>query len=226
VAQSDSPTFFQRLRTARSAAFAGIAFAALIGTVVVLIILATPADPKEPGAWLTDPGRRSTITFALNLIPFAGIAFLWFVGVVRTHLGAREDRLFATVFLGSGLLFVGVLFVGAAVAGGLVAVTASGTGHVNADVLAAGRETTALLLQGFMMRMAAVFTMSSSSLMLRTKAMPRWVAATGIAVGIILLFSPALPMWVDLLFPAWILLISVMILVSGLPDPPSAESGD
>ena len=58
---------------------------------------------------------------ALNLIPFAGIAFLWFVGVVRDRVGEREDRFFATVFLGSGLLFVAMLFVGAAVAGGLIA---------------------------------------------------------------------------------------------------------
>ena len=64
---------------------------------------------------------------ALNLIPFAGIAFLWFVGVLRDRIGEREDRFFATVLLGSGLLFVAMLFIGAAVAGGLIAgVTASG----------------------------------------------------------------------------------------------------
>ena len=37
---------------------------------------------------------------ALNLVPLSGIAFLWFIGVVRDRIGEREDRFFATVFLG------------------------------------------------------------------------------------------------------------------------------
>ena len=41
---------------------------------------------------------------AVNLVPFAGIAFLWFIGVLRDRLGALEDRFFATVFLGLGML--------------------------------------------------------------------------------------------------------------------------
>ena len=51
---------------------------------------------------------------AVSLIPFAGIAFLWFIGVIRTRLGDREDKLFATVFLGSRLLFVALLFLAGA----------------------------------------------------------------------------------------------------------------
>ena len=60
-----------------------------------------------------------TVTLALNLIPYAGIAFLWFIGVIRDLLSDREDRLFATVFLGSGLLFLALTFIGAALAAGL-----------------------------------------------------------------------------------------------------------
>jgi hypothetical protein len=73
------------------------------------------------GGWLTDSGKRTAVAIGLNLIPFAGIAFLWFIGVIRDRIGAHEDRFFATVFLGSGLLFVGMLFVAAAVAGRLAA---------------------------------------------------------------------------------------------------------
>jgi hypothetical protein len=54
---------------------------------------------------------------ALYLVPFAGIAFLWFIGVLRDRLGELEDRFFATVFFGSGLLFLAMLFASAAVAG-------------------------------------------------------------------------------------------------------------
>ena len=48
------------------------------------------------------------------MAPFAGIAFLWFIGVLRNRVGALEDQFFSTVFLGSGLLFVASLFASAA----------------------------------------------------------------------------------------------------------------
>jgi hypothetical protein len=59
------------------------------------------ADPLETGAWLKTSSNK--VGLALNLVPFAGIAFLWFIGVLRDRLGELEDRFFATVFLGSGL---------------------------------------------------------------------------------------------------------------------------
>ena len=57
-----------------------------------------------------DAQRRNLIRLSLNLVPFAGIAFLWFIGVIREQLGAVEDRLFSSVFLGSGVLFLAMLF--------------------------------------------------------------------------------------------------------------------
>src|SRR4029077_3214865 len=93
-------------------------------------------------------------------LPLAGFAFLWFVGVVRDRIGEREDRFFATVFLGSGLLFVGMLFVGAAVGGGLIA-RQPHSGAAAGGVLALGRHVTTLLLNVYAMRMAAVFTLST-----------------------------------------------------------------
>jgi hypothetical protein len=80
----------------------------LLIAALVLLRLSVPAHPGEAGAWLTNQGRRTAAAVALNLIPFAGIAFLWFIGVLRDRIGEREDRFFATVFLGSGLLFVGM----------------------------------------------------------------------------------------------------------------------
>src|ERR1700727_3109426 len=102
----------------RGAAAAGIAFAVLTATSLILLRLSTPANPGSAGEWLSDSGRRKAVSVALNLVPFAGIAFLWFIGVVRDSIGSQEDRFFATVFLGSGLLFVGMFFSAAALAGG------------------------------------------------------------------------------------------------------------
>ena len=114
------------LRTPRAAAYAGIIFSVLMISALVLLRLSIPAHPGDVGTWLTDSGRRAAVAIGLNFIPFAGIAFLWFIGVVRDRIGEREDRFFASVFLGAGLLFVAMLFVAAAVSGGLIAEASSG----------------------------------------------------------------------------------------------------
>jgi hypothetical protein len=205
------------LRTPRAAAVAGILFSVLLGLALSLIIVSVPSDPGREGVWLADPARRDSITVALNLVPFAGIAFLWFIGVVRDRLGQQEDRFFASVFLGSGLLFVAMLFAGAAFAGGLIAEAMAGSGAApGPDTLAVGRQVTSLFLRVYAMRMAAVFTMSTATIGLRTRVIPRWIGILGIAVAVVLLVTLGLTPWVELLFPAWILLLSVDILRTGL----------
>ena len=85
-------------------AISGIVFAVLFIVSLVLIRLAVPADPKDPGVWLTDQVLRKQVIMSLNLVPFAGLAFLWFMAVMRHHVGLLEDRFFSTVFLGNGFL--------------------------------------------------------------------------------------------------------------------------
>src|SRR5580693_10001271 len=141
------------LRTPRAAAVAGIVFSVLLISALVLLRVSVPAHPSVPGSWLTDSRRRAAVAIALNLVPFAGIAFLWFIGVLRDRIGEREDRFFATVFLGSGVLFVAMLFVTAAVAGGLFAAASRSSGPPGPDVLVLGRDITGLLLNVYSMRM-------------------------------------------------------------------------
>ena len=175
-----------------------------------------------PGQWLTDSRRRAAVAIALNLVPFAGIAFLWFIGVVRDRVGGREDRFFATVFLGSGFLFVGMLFVAAAVGGGLIAAAASlQSGPSAAGTLAQGRNVTSILLNVYAMRMAAVFTLTTVNIARRTKIVSRWLATAGLAVALVLLVGVGISAWVELLFPAWILALSIDILRAG-PGPARA----
>jgi hypothetical protein len=97
------------LRTPRAAGLAGIVFAVLFGLIVVLLRRVVPADPHDAGAWLTKAGSRREIQLALGLVPFCGIFFLWFMGAVRSRIGETEDKFLATVFLGSGLLFIAML---------------------------------------------------------------------------------------------------------------------
>jgi len=202
------------LRTPRAAAAAGIIFSVLLITALVLLRISVPAHAAEPGAWLTNARRRATVAIALNLIPFAGIAFLWFVGVVRDRIGEREDRFFATVFLGSGLLFVGMLFVGAAVAGGLIA-SQSPSGPPIGGILVLGRHVSVLLLNVYAMRMAAVFTLTTVTIARHTRIVARWLTIAGLASALVLLVAAGTVAWVELLFPAWILALSIDILVRG-----------
>src|ERR1700722_8867031 len=208
------------LRTPRAAAFAGIVFSVLLITALVLLRLSVPADSSVAGGWLTDSAKRTAVAIGLNLIPFAGIAFLWFIGVIRDRIGAHEDRFFATVFLGSGLLFVGMLFVGAAVAGGLIAGIAS-SGSPGAGTLALARNVTSILLNVYTMRMAAVFTLTTVTIARRTAIVSRWVTVAGLATALVLLAGVGISPWVELLFPAWILAVSIDILASS----PRALSG-
>ncbi|HTT55347.1 MAG TPA: hypothetical protein VMH35_28485 [Streptosporangiaceae bacterium] len=205
------------LRTPRAAAVAGIAFSVLLITALVLIQLSVPGNPAVPGAWLAHSGRRTAVIVALNLVPFAGIAFLWFIGVIRDRIGDREDRFFATVFLGSGLLFVAMLFVAAAVAGGLLAGASAArrSGLPGADTLLLGRHVTALLLNVYAMRMAAVFSLSTVTIARRTRILPRWLVVAGVVTALVLLIGVGFSPWVELLFPAWILLLSVDFLFAG-----------
>jgi hypothetical protein len=108
----NEPLTRANLKTPKAAAIAGMLFSVLLLAVFWLLRTSIPADPQEPGSWLQ--GSSGSVALALNLMPFAGIAFLWFIGVLRDRLGQQEDRFFATVFFGSGLLFLAMLFTSAA----------------------------------------------------------------------------------------------------------------
>src|SRR5579859_405614 len=126
----------------RAVAISGLVFSALFIASLVLIRLAIPADPTDRGEWIADTSYRDTVRLALNLIPFTGIAFLWFMAVLRNRIGRLEDRFFATVFLGSGLLFVAMLFVSASVAGAILeSFAVEGRLPAQSETFAFGRRT-------------------------------------------------------------------------------------
>ena len=214
-ALTESRAVAQAIRTPRAAALAGIAFSVLFGVALVLVRTTVPADPTEAGKWLTDGSRRGSVLFALGLVPFAGIAFLWFVGVLRDRIGAAEDRFFATVFLGSGLLFVGMLFVASSVAAGVVASAGDHADSLlSSGAWAVGRQATHELMVVYAMRMAAVFTLAASTVLMRTRLAPRWLVVSGYLVAVVLLLTGGVVAWVELLFPAWVLVMSIFVLIT------------
>jgi hypothetical protein len=208
-----------RLRTPRAAAIAGILFSGLLIAVLVLFRLSVRADPLETGAWLKTSSK--TIALALNLIPFAGIAFLWFIGVLRDRLGELEDRFFATVILGSGLLFLAMLFAAAAVAGGIIiAYAAKSAELLGSPTFTFARAATYEIMNLYAVKMAAVFMISTSTLAIPTGIIPRWIAFLGYASALFLLLSGRYIEWILMLFPLWVLLVSIHILIDNLRRPP------
>jgi hypothetical protein len=220
--ETDNALNRSKLTTPRAAAIAGIIFSMLLLISLVLIRISVPSEPQEAGTWLSDDWKN--VNLALNLLPFAGIAFLWFIGVVRDRLGSSEDRLFATVFLGSGLLFLAMLFSSAAVAGAIISVYGTSPNMlISSGIYTFGRTLTYEIMTVYTMKMAGVFMLSTCALSLRTGIIPRWMAFIGMVLALLLLLTISLFYWAPLVFPLWVLLISVYILLANLRKPKTEQ---
>ena len=205
----------QRMRTPRAAAIAGIIFSLLLITSMLLIWTSIPADPR--GAATDVMNHLKALSFSLNLLPFAGIAFLWFIAVVRDRLGELEDRFFATVFLGSGLLFIAMVFTAAAAAEIMTVLGSGSENLIQSGAYALGRADIAQIMHIYAMKMAGVFMITTSTISLQTRVFPHWMAVLGYVLALVLLLSVGTIEWIPLVFPLWVLLISVYILTQNLP---------
>jgi hypothetical protein len=216
----------QAIRTPRAAAVAGIVFSVLFTISMVLIRLALPEQLRgtDVATWLQ--GNTTSISLALTLVPFAGIAFLWFVGVVRSRLGDLEDQFFSTVFFGSGLLFLAMMFASAAIAGGMLSSYAiEADTLVKSGVITFGRAIMYTITNVYGVRMAGVFMVSLATIWIRTHVMPRTFVFLTYALALVLLVSSNLTLWLVLVFPAWVFVISVFILIVSLRGGRAAAEG-
>lgn len=190
---------------------AGVLFALLFGTALTLIRTAMP-DESGSTAWTNDASAKLRI--AALLIPFAGIAFLWFIGVVRDGFGSLEDRFFSSVFIGSGILFLAMIFATAAVGVALIATHRDVTDPAVHDAVVSFGQTLMLTLsKTYSLRMAAVFMMSLATMWLKTGLMPRWLVWLTYLSAVILLIASDVSMWMTLAFPIWVLVVSILVLV-------------
>jgi hypothetical protein len=212
-----------QLKTPKAAAIAGIVFSVLLIAIIGMLRRSIPADPLDPGAWLvTEP---KTVTLALNLIPFAGVAFLWFIGVLRDRLGGQEDRFFATVFFGSALLFLAMLFAAAAITGAIVLMaTSADPGElIKSPTFRFARAAAYIIMNVYAAKMAAVFMFSTSTVVIYTTIAPRWIAYVGYGLALVLLIGSYYFSWSFAVLPVWVLLVSVYILLDNLGRQPAAQ---
>jgi hypothetical protein len=227
---ADKSRTLHYLTTPRAAALAGVLFAVLFTTSIVLIRTSLPEGAQPGSQWLE--AGNDKIRLASELMPFAGICFLWFIGVVRANLGRYEDKFFATVTLGSGLLFLAMMFASAAVGAGLASASHYSGGSAAGTVF--GQMLLLKLSKTYALKMAAVFMMSLATIWLRTGLMPRWLTIATYVMALTLILAGETSMWLSLAFPLWVLIVSLLFLVragafeSGRreshrdPDPPGA----
>jgi hypothetical protein len=208
------------LRTPRAAAVAGILFSVLLFAVYTLMRLSVPGDPFEPGAWLQS--GETYVAVAMNLVPFAGIAFLWFVGALRDRLGTREDQFFATVFLGSGFLLLAMLFSAAAVVGAIVMAFHAAPGTLmHSATFYFGRSLAYGMVNIYLVKTASVFMITTSTIALHTRLTPTWLAVGGYVIALVLLIGSSYFDWSLMVFPLWVLLVSLIILTEKQTERPT-----
>ena len=214
VSRASAPRKRPRLRrpsTPRAAALAGVLFALLFSLSMILVRTALP-EGAEPGSQWVD-GASARLRISAVLVPFAGIAFLWFIGVIRDGFGRYEDKFFSSVFIGSALLFLAMMFAASAVGAALVA---SKSGMVDptarAEVAAFGQMLLLSLSKTYGLRMAAVFMISLATIWIKSGLMPRWLVGVTYLVALTLLVASDVSMWLILAFPIWVLLVSLVML--------------
>lgn len=212
------PASRRRLETPRAAGVAGLVFAALFGVSIVLVRSHPDggSSPSEITDFYLHGGGGRLALVGLYLVPFAGIAFLWFIAVIRNLIGDREDRFFATVFLGSGLLFVAMLFVAAGVGGALVAAVRIQDEPVpSPEAVGLVRSLSFAFLFVYAVRMAAVFMIVVSTIGMRLGIFPRWLVLAGYIAALVLLLNVSYLELLVLVFPAWVAVMSLVILRAG-----------
>ena len=87
---------------------------------------------------------------------------------------------------------------------------------IESGMYAFGRTLTYELMTVYTMKMAGVFMITTCTLSLRTGIFPRWMAFLGMILALFLLLSIGFFDWAPVVFPLWILLISVHILLANL----------
>jgi len=203
----------RRLRSPRSAALAGILYSLL--TIISMVLLSNlvtdaPADltSDQLETW------SGSASLVLVLVPFAGIAFLWFTGVIRERIGDREDRFFATIYFGSAIALVVMTFIWAATIGAIIGTLAlAADGLIDNDIYIFGFAFMNQIIGNYVVRMAGVYMLSIGSVWMRAEVMPRWLTIITFIVALGFLFFASEIREARFIFPAWVFLVSVYLLI-------------
>ena len=105
-------------------------------------------------------------------------------------------------------------FIGAALAAGLISsYTIKQDILIQSGVFTYGRAVMFQVINVYAIRMAGVFMISLGTIWLRTGLMHRGWAFVTYALALVLLLSIGYSLWVTMIFPVWVLAVSIYILI-------------
>jgi hypothetical protein len=207
----------QNLRSPESAAIAGILYSVLaVGSLLLLrTIPVDSSDINTVSVWFGDAENRRSLIIGANVAALSAIALLWFVAVIRRRMGNREDKFFSTVFFGSAILYIVIWLVAtAAIASIAVAYERFPDATIDGASLTflAGFAESLILIMG--LRVQGAFVLTTSTLILRTEMLPKWLAYFGYIMGLLMLVLPMGYRPTGTVFPIWVLIVSIALLTS------------
>jgi hypothetical protein len=230
AAFGDAPE--SKLKAPRAAGVAGLVFAALFVVALLLVRRHPAADStaQEVALWYLGPNRTNVGLVGIYIVPFAGIAFLWFTAVIRASVVELRDRFLDTTLLGSALIFIAMLWAAAGSGGALLAAVKFLDAPIpTPDAVGVARALSYTFFYVYALRAAAVFVMVTSLVGLRSGGLPRWLAFAGFVLAVVLLVGVSYISLVALLFPAWVVAVSIVMLRRapgrGAAEPEPAASG-
>ena len=203
----------REVRSPRAAAFAGIGYAILMITGMLLLASIARVRLEDITPELLESWSRKAKLIIL-LVPFAGIAFLWFTGVIRDLLGEREDRFFSTLFYGSAIIQVVLLFIWGAIFAAIMATkTMMVVESTDARMYLFGFALMNEIIGNYALRMAGIYMTAINSLWSKTGLMPRWITVVTYILAFGFLLAAERFREARFIFPIWVLVVSIYILI-------------
>ena len=217
---TDSTPLVRRISSPHPAAWAGVAFAVLflVGYFMVESAPTASATDAELLEYYTSSDRTAVVVAALYVVPFSGIAFIWFLAALRQRVQSvapQEEMVFATVQLVSGVLFLAMMFVAAAARVAPVLAIEVGNEQVpdiERELLRFSQAT----LMVFALRSAGVFMITTATRVARVGVVPRWFRLVSLAAALVLMLSASYLEGLVLIFPVWVGVISLFVLFRDL----------
>jgi len=203
---------------ARMTAALGVAFSILFVAGLLLVSTAPggSAATEQVRAFYDGDGARLVMLGAVYVLPFAAVAFLWFIASLRSWLRFRASRLagvFSTVQLLAGAAFIALLLGGAgAMAVGPLARDLAGP-EFDVDTFRHFTVFSRVLFMIFAMRMAAMVVMTTATIGSEAGLFPGWFRLLSAGVAAALFLAATLNVWLVILFPAWVLALCALIVM-------------
>jgi hypothetical protein len=111
-----------------------------------------------------------------------------------------------------------MLFAAAAIIGAVTLVVPSTEPNelINSATFRFARAAAYIIMNVYAIKMAGVFMISTSTVVIYTVIAPRWIACVGYLLALILLIGIYYINWSFAVLPVWIVLISIYILIDNL----------